>query len=93
MLTMEEFDQLRPYDADANFEGASAHLIEKFDAELRQGSVRLISSDSDRTLRALVQEVPDAHDIEVVGVSLDEAFVALTGATGPTPTEEKGATA
>ncbi len=36
MLTMEEFDQLRPYDADANFEGASAHLIEKFDAELRQ---------------------------------------------------------
>ncbi|MEU4377013.1 ABC transporter ATP-binding protein [Pseudonocardia alni] len=63
------------------------------DAELRQGSVRLISSDSDRTLRALVQEVPDAHDIEVVGVSLDEAFVALTGATGPTPTDEKGATA
>ncbi len=34
MLTMEEFDQLRPY-ADANFEGAPTHLIEKLDAELR----------------------------------------------------------
>ncbi|MCX6605248.1 MAG: hypothetical protein NTV52_16845 [Acidobacteria bacterium] len=37
MLTMEEFDQLRPY-ADANFEGAPAHLIEKLDAELREAN-------------------------------------------------------
>ena len=34
MLSMEEFDQLRPY-VDANFEGAPAHLIEKLDADMR----------------------------------------------------------
>ena len=34
MLSMDEFDQLRPY-VDANFEGASAHHIEKLDADLR----------------------------------------------------------
>ncbi len=34
MLSMEEFDQLRPY-ADANFEGAPAHLIAKLVADMR----------------------------------------------------------
>ena len=34
MLSMDEFDQLRPY-VDVNFEGAPSHLIEKLDAELR----------------------------------------------------------
>ena len=33
MLTMEEFDQLRPY-VDANFEGAPVHLIEKLNADM-----------------------------------------------------------
>ncbi len=37
MLTMEEFDQLRPY-ADANFEGAPAHLVEKLDAAFRDAT-------------------------------------------------------
>ena len=37
MLSMEEFDQLRPY-VDANFEGAPAHLIEKLDADMRDAA-------------------------------------------------------
>jgi len=38
----------------------------------------LRSADSDTTLRALLADHPDAHDIEVAGVDLEDAFVALT---------------
>lgn len=38
----------------------------------------LRSADSDTTLRALLADYPDAHDIEVAGVDLEDAFVALT---------------
>ena len=41
MLTTEEFDQLRPY-ADADFEGAPAHLVEKLDAEMRKATGSVI---------------------------------------------------
>ena len=41
MLTTEEFDQLRPY-ADADFEGAPAHLVEKLDAEMREATGSVI---------------------------------------------------
>lgn len=48
--------------------------------EQRGDHALIVSTDSDRTLRALLQEYPQARDVEVVGVSLDEAFMALTGA-------------
>ncbi len=40
--------------------------------------IELLSNDTDAALRALLARRPDAHDIEVNGVDLEEAFVALT---------------
>lgn len=37
------------------------------------------SGDSDATLRALLARFPDARDVEVTAMGLDEAFLALTG--------------
>lgn len=39
----------------------------------------LQSTDSDRTLRALVATFPEAHDIEIGTTRLEDAFLALTG--------------
>jgi ABC-2 type transport system ATP-binding protein len=40
--------------------------------------LRITSSDSDATLKALLDLYPDARDIEVTPARLEEAFVALT---------------
>jgi len=45
----------------------------------RGEAVVLTCSDSDRTIRALVAEFPDARDIEISGAGLEEAFLQLTG--------------
>jgi ABC-2 type transport system ATP-binding protein len=50
-------------------------------AAVRGGRVTLSSTDSDRTLRALLAAHADACDVEVTGSGLEEAFVALTGGT------------
>jgi ABC-2 type transport system ATP-binding protein len=42
--------------------------------------VSMSCTDSDATLRALLEQYPDAHDIEIGGGSLNEAFLALTAA-------------
>lgn len=42
------------------------------------------SSDSDATLRALLAQFPAAHDIEVAGTDLEDAFLVLTGADAVT---------
>ena len=47
-------------------------------AQVRRDQIVIVSSRSDETLRALVGGYPAARDIEVVGVSLDDAFLALT---------------
>jgi len=47
--------------------------------ERRGEAVVLTCSDSDRTIRALVAEFPDARDIEISGAGLEEAFLRLTG--------------
>jgi len=47
-------------------------------AELRGTSVVLRCSDSDRAIRALLQELPEARDIEISGAGLEEAFLELT---------------
>ena len=44
----------------------------------------LTCTDSDRVLRALLHRFPAAHDIEVRGADIEEAFVALTAADGAT---------
>jgi ABC-2 type transport system ATP-binding protein len=47
--------------------------------ERRGEAVVFTCSDSDRTIRALVTEFPDARDIEISGAGLEEAFLRLTG--------------
>jgi ABC-2 type transport system ATP-binding protein len=46
--------------------------------EARGDSVTLVTEHSDATLRALLASFPDAHDIEVVPSTMDDAFLALT---------------
>jgi ABC-2 type transport system ATP-binding protein len=48
-------------------------------AERRGESVLLTCSDSDAAIRALLASEPDAHDIEIRGAGLEEAFLQLTG--------------
>jgi ABC-2 type transport system ATP-binding protein len=48
-------------------------------AERRGDTVVLACSDSDAALRALLSAQPLAHDIEVRGAGLEEAFLQLTG--------------
>jgi ABC-2 type transport system ATP-binding protein len=49
-------------------------------AERRGEAALLTCSDSDAAIRALLEQYPDAHDIEIAGAGLEEAFVRLTGA-------------
>jgi ABC-2 type transport system ATP-binding protein len=48
-------------------------------AERRGDAVVLVCSDSDAALRELLATHPQAHDIEVRGAGLEEAFLQLTG--------------
>src|SRR5512132_1280032 len=48
-------------------------------AERRGDTVVLACSDSDAALRALLSAHPLAHDVEVRGAGLEEAFLQLTG--------------
>ncbi len=47
--------------------------------ERRGAAVMLSCADSDAAIRALLQRYPDAHDIEIHGADLDDAFLLLTG--------------
>jgi ABC-2 type transport system ATP-binding protein len=47
--------------------------------ERRGAAVMLSCSDSDAAIRALLQRYPNAHDIEIHGADLDDAFLLLTG--------------
>jgi ABC-2 type transport system ATP-binding protein len=49
--------------------------------ERRGDSWNLVSTDSDTSVRALLRTYPAAHDIEVQGAALEEAFLALTADT------------
>jgi ABC-2 type transport system ATP-binding protein len=49
--------------------------------EHRGHRVTARTSDSDSTLRDLLASSPDAHDIEVVPRTMDDAFLALTAST------------
>lgn len=45
---------------------------------LRDTQVELLTTSGDDTLRALIQQDADAHDIEVSGARLEDAFLHLT---------------
>jgi ABC-2 type transport system ATP-binding protein len=46
----------------------------------RHGDAVILScSDSDQTIRALLEQCPQAKDIEIVGAGLEAAFLELTG--------------
>lgn len=47
-------------------------------ASAHGGRVELRCSDSDIALRALLATHPDAHDIEIAGVALEDAFLTIT---------------
>ncbi len=48
-------------------------------SERHGDAVTLSCSDSDQTIRALLQAYPEAKDIEIVGAGLEAAFLELTG--------------
>jgi ABC-2 type transport system ATP-binding protein len=56
--------------------------------EPRGEAVLLSCSDSDAALRALLACAPDARDIEVSGVGLEDAFLSLTTDTADADAEE-----
>jgi ABC-2 type transport system ATP-binding protein len=59
-------------------EHALASLPGVTGVEVRRHRIELRTVDSDATLRALLDRVPAARDIEVTGAGLEDAFVALT---------------
>jgi len=54
------------------------HLRGASRAERRGDAVVITCADSDATVRALLDEFPAAHDIEIAGAGLEQAFLALT---------------
>lgn len=54
--------------------------------EARHDSVTLRTDRSDDTLRAVLAAHPEAHDIQVVASTMDDAFLALTHADDPDST-------
>jgi ABC-2 type transport system ATP-binding protein len=48
-------------------------------ATVRGEQIELDCADSDAAIRALLSGYPQAHDIEIKAVGLEEAFLALTG--------------
>ncbi|MCW2647925.1 MAG: type transport system ATP-binding protein [Pseudonocardiales bacterium] len=56
--------------------------------DTRGAAVVINCSDSDAALRALLAAFPQAHDIEVTGAGLEEAFLQLTADADPEITKE-----
>ncbi|HWD06899.1 MAG TPA: ABC transporter ATP-binding protein [Amycolatopsis sp.] len=68
-------------------ESALADLAGVTTARLQGARAELSCADSDRAIRALLTTFPEAGDIEITAVGLEEAFLALTAAS----TERAGA--
>jgi ABC-2 type transport system ATP-binding protein len=47
-------------------------------AERHGAAITLFTANSDETVRALLGSYPEAHDVEVAGAGIEEAFLALT---------------
>jgi ABC-2 type transport system ATP-binding protein len=67
----------------ATIPGADLERLERLPgvtrAERRGEAVVLACTDSDQSIRALLAAYPEAHDIEIAGAGLEEAFLQLTG--------------
>jgi ABC-2 type transport system ATP-binding protein len=61
-------------------EGELAGLPGVTSAERRGEAIVLRCSDSDETIRALLDAYPEVRDIEITGAGLEEAFIELTAA-------------
>jgi ABC-2 type transport system ATP-binding protein len=77
----------------ATLPGVGAHVLAALPgvtrAERHGETVILTCSDSDAAVRALLERYDDAHDIEITGAGLEQAFVALTSdQSQPTADEE-----
>jgi ABC-2 type transport system ATP-binding protein len=59
-------------------EGRLRELPGVRDVELRGDRVSISTGSSDDTLRALLTAFPQAHDIEVTAIGLEDAFLTLT---------------
>jgi ABC-2 type transport system ATP-binding protein len=59
--------------------GRLAELAGAVSADRHGDAVILSCSDSDRTIRELLAQYPQAKDIEIVGAGLEAAFLELTG--------------
>ena len=46
--------------------------------QLRAGRAELACADSDAAIRAVLAKYPQASDIEITALGLEEAFLALT---------------
>jgi ABC-2 type transport system ATP-binding protein len=58
-----------------------AHLVGVTHLERKGSRILLQTEDSDATLRALLAGHPEVADIEIVSRNMDDAFMALTGAS------------
>ncbi|MGH7686837.1 MAG: ABC transporter ATP-binding protein [Candidatus Dormibacteria bacterium] len=47
-------------------------------SSLRGDRVEICSTDTDAVLRAVIRQWPAAHDFEISGIGLEDAFIALT---------------
>ena len=52
-------------------------------SSLRGDRVEIRSADTDAVLRAVIRQVPAAHDFEITGIGLEDAFIALTEPAAP----------
>jgi ABC-2 type transport system ATP-binding protein len=64
-------------------DGELAALPGVTSVERRGDVITLRTRDSDQTLRALLVAYDQAHDLEVTGAGLEDAFLALTGNDAP----------
>jgi ABC-2 type transport system ATP-binding protein len=59
-------------------EAALRNLPGVSEVDIRVDRVAISSKDSDLTLRTLLTQYPQAHDIEVTSIGLEDAFLSLT---------------
>jgi ABC-2 type transport system ATP-binding protein len=73
----------------ATLPGVPAERLERLPgvtgAERHGEAVVLTCADSDGTVRALLEQFPEARDIEIAGAGLEQAFLALTSDPEVTP--------
>ncbi|HEX7290344.1 MAG TPA: ABC transporter ATP-binding protein [Conexibacter sp.] len=66
----------------ATLPGVSPERLERLPgatrAERRGAAVVITCADSDATIRALLDDFPEARDVEIAGAGLEQAFLALT---------------